>query len=633
MLQSIRDRTYGWPALILFGAIIVIFVFFGGQSFNALSSSDSVARINGISISKSTFDAEFSRLKRSNPNAPRDALKKNALQHLIDMTLLESKIQNWGLLLNPKDLNDSILDIPQFHIDGHFSKERYLEVLAQNDLTPIAFKQVIQNELLQEQLQTAFSMTEFVLPQELSRQFGLLEQTREIQYVSLNAGALKTPVVSPTEVEISERYRKNLAQFTQPEKVKIEYILLDSSDLRQEIKLSAEQIQSYYTSHSEEFTLPVKKQLRHILIALKPQATEVEKNAALQKAQAVIAQLTKHSLSFEEAAKRYSEDRPSAASGGDMGWVLESELEPVLQQAAAGLQQPGQFTLEPVLTSFGFHILFLNNKTPPKKRPFNEVNSAISSFLVAQELSKKFQDERQRLLDLAYQHPDGLEAVAQAMNLKVQLSPWFETSGLGFPLSQSNPKVVEAAFSEPVLKGRNNSELLELNGTQAMVLRISEHVEQKAKPLSDVKDTLVKEWTQEKQYALLKQMGENSLTDFKSGKIDWGTFSKGQQVTVQKAKLGRMDQKIPQDILKLIFAMPRELTKKNKYLGAWSAQHSQYFLIELLSVKDADFSKAPADRKQSYTQGLWSFASRNVWDLFQLGLQRSSKIEYDASKT
>ena len=58
-------------------------------------------------------------------------------------------------------------------------------------------------------------------------------------------------------------------------------------------------------------------------------------------------------------------------------------------------------------------------------------------------------------------------------------------------LVAGDPKVVENAFREDVLKERNNSDVIELPNNEVVVIRVVEHHESRTQTLEEAKDLIV----------------------------------------------------------------------------------------------------------------------------------------------
>ena len=90
---------------------------------------------------------------------------------------------------------------------------------------------------------------------------------------------------------------------------------------------------------------------------------EETKTQALAAANTVLDQL-KQGADFRVAAQRIS-SAPTAATGGDMGWVSTEDLAPELAAAVSGIDKPG--LLEPIPVENGVYILLVANKREPSQ--------------------------------------------------------------------------------------------------------------------------------------------------------------------------------------------------------------------------------------------------------------------------
>lgn len=99
------------------------------------------------------------------------------------------------------------------------------------------------------------------------------------------------------------------------------------------------------------------RKVEHILIAFPPNANEAEKSLALHKADSVY-NLIKNGASFEDIATKVSNDVNSSNNGGQMPEFGVNTYDPVFEQVAFSLKNPGDLS-KPFATASGYHIIKL----------------------------------------------------------------------------------------------------------------------------------------------------------------------------------------------------------------------------------------------------------------------------------
>jgi peptidyl-prolyl cis-trans isomerase C len=117
---------------------------------------------------------------------------------------------------------------------------------------------------------------------------------------------------------------------------------------------------------------------RHIL---------VEDEATAKK---IIADIKK-GQKFEDIAKKQSKDTGSAANGGDLDWATPNSYVAEFSQAMLKLGK-GQMTQEPVKSSFGWHIIRVDDIRDAQLPKLEDVKPQITQQLQQQKLAK-FQEE------------------------------------------------------------------------------------------------------------------------------------------------------------------------------------------------------------------------------------------------
>lgn len=99
-------------------------------------------------------------------------------------------------------------------------------------------------------------------------------------------------------------------------------------------------------------------QVAHIMVLVPESMTETEKEKAREKIMALYDSI-QAGMEFAEVVSRYSEDRGSAARGGELPWFgATGRMVPEFETAAFQLENKGDIS-EPVRTSFGWHLIKL----------------------------------------------------------------------------------------------------------------------------------------------------------------------------------------------------------------------------------------------------------------------------------
>lgn len=120
----------------------------------------------------------------------------------------------------------------------------------------------------------------------------------------------------------------------------------------------------------------------HIMVAFNKDKTEEQAAKRIKEIQAQL----KEKASFESLAKQYSDDRNTAINGGKINrfgqGALNSES---FEKVAFGLKEKGELS-EPVKTKYGWHIVKLIEKHPPKT--FEELKGELTQRVKKDSRSK-----------------------------------------------------------------------------------------------------------------------------------------------------------------------------------------------------------------------------------------------------
>lgn len=108
-------------------------------------------------------------------------------------------------------------------------------------------------------------------------------------------------------------------------------------------------------------------------------------------AERLIAQL-RSGADFAQLAKAHSKG-PAAAQGGALDWFQPSQVLPEFAGAVARLQQ-GEYTRSPVHTTYGWHIILLEDKRQVAAPPLDKIAPDIMRELITERLDKHLDELR-----------------------------------------------------------------------------------------------------------------------------------------------------------------------------------------------------------------------------------------------
>ena len=117
----------------------------------------------------------------------------------------------------------------------------------------------------------------------------------------------------------------------------------------------------------------------HILIRASPDATSGMRTEARRRAAGLLDDI-RGGADFAKLAQAHSEDTGTAASGGLLGAFPRGRMDPAFE-AVAFSTTPGEIS-DLVETSFGFHIIKVDEHQAARMPPLDEVRADVRELLI-----------------------------------------------------------------------------------------------------------------------------------------------------------------------------------------------------------------------------------------------------------
>lgn len=581
MMQVIREKARGIVAWGIILVIAFVFTFWGVSGYFDIGGPSTVAVVDGTKINAMQIDEMYNiwRINMQKQGYDISAMdemfvKNQIMRTIVEQQALTGTLQKLGFVISDNVLIESIRSNPNYQVDKKFSLERYKAMMASTGFSEkeLAFRQ--KQELMVSQLHAGISATNFVLPDEAKLVIAIRDQKRDFGYSIIPAkNYIKD--VSLDEQEIEQYYQTHSTSFMVPEKVKLDYVELSITDLMDKIEISEENIRDYYEQNKQFFAEPDLVNIRHIMVAAEPGSDMAKGGEAEEQINDLYARL-RQGADFAMLAKQMSDDELSAEEGGDLGWISRNDDYPA---EVYELKEPGEFT-KPVQTDWGWHIFQLLDRKGGSVREYTAVKTTISDRFKREAAEKIFSNKGAELANIAYENSGSLVGVSEQLDLPIKTTELFARNGGDGIAAASN--VVEAAFSEDVLKSGFNSEVLRISDDSYVVVRLNQYQPQYQQELAEaqpkIKELLLNQKAQER----AKEVGLKLEQKLKDGELP-NKATAAQKLSWQTQKdIRRDNRKVNKQVLQFVFAMPKP--QEQASVAGWQLSDGDFVVIALNKV-------------------------------------------------
>jgi peptidyl-prolyl cis-trans isomerase D len=598
MLQAIRDKTTGWIAYVIVFLICVPFALWGVNSYLGGGEAVPAATVDGKAITKQNFDTAYANYRRqlerafggSIPDyfASEGVLKEQVLTQLIEQSALSQYVNDSYYRIGDVDLNKLIRSIEAFNTDGKFNSSIYRSQVASLGYSTAGFEQEFRRSQSLEQLQTGLVSTAFTVASIQKKLTSLENQTRKVRVLTRSAQNDKIEI---SQAEVDEYYEQNKSHFMTTEQIRVDYIELSLDGIKASLNITEEQLLERYEQSKSGYSTPESRTASHILLTLDSDASDEESDSARLKLTGIRDQLIQGG-DFSELAKDNSEDPSSASTGGSLGEIDRGMMVKPFEDALFEMAK-GDLS-SPVKTSFGWHLIRLDEVTGGETKSFDEVKSELVDEMSTQLAESKIFDLSEALANLAYEQPDSLTPAAEALDLPLQTTDWFDINfGEGIA---SEALIRNAAFSAEVFGQLLNSEAIELSDNRVVFLRVNEHKPAAQKVIADVSEQINAIIRQKKGQEESLKVGKQALSSLTSGESLEVVADDWLEPIVATGFVARDTSELDNDLVRLIFSMAKP-DSVQRYEGLSHAD-GRYSIVELSAVmandSDQDVDKVKA---------------------------------------
>ncbi|HET7393441.1 MAG TPA: SurA N-terminal domain-containing protein [Candidatus Binatia bacterium] len=630
MLDFLRKKKRSWIITILLGLIIVVFIAFYGGSQQPTGVTSHVAEVNGESISQREFIVHYQRaveryremFKGSfTPELLKNLnIKQSLLEEMIEARLVLQEARRLGLSATDEELMNAIAQVPEFHVNGRFNKERYIQLLRANRLTPAQFEEDQRKQLTIQRLLGVLADAAHVTEAEVRERYRFEQEKINLQFIRFSVSD-NLSEVKITDEDVQKFYERNKESLKEPLKVQVEYIPYSFEQFSGPVQLTDKEVEDYYNANRlTKFTTPKQAKVRYIMVRLDPGADAKQKEAALDRANRIVAE-ARGGKNFAELAKKESQD-PSAEKGGEIGWLNQGQLPEALDKQIFALAI-GEIS-EPIETPVGFHIVKVEDIKEEKTLSLAEAKPVITRELKLEkgkyEAAKIADRDREKAAS-----GNDLPKLAQESGLSLKTTRLFSE---GEVLPEIGPT---QDFYKNALSLRANEVSSVIEGPNAYyILKVKERKEAFVPPLDAVRGKIEKGLKESKAYEIAVQKA-NDLLDQLKAEPNLAKLARDKKLKLEETGLfARNTQQLPKvGELQNLTIGSLALSERKPVPDKIFTQADAAFVFAFKESQAADMAQFEKDKSQLMQQAL-AEARQRILLKFKDDLKAKAKIEINS---
>ena len=220
-IQKIRNNSSGVIAKTIAGVIIVTFaLFFGWGTVFTGSDVNNIAKVNGknidlVDLSFETRTQQYlfnQRYPDQDMDFDQEMLRTLSTNSLIRRELILQYLDSLGVNIPDQVALKTFRDDDSFQIEGQYSEERFEAVMRSLGFTGNDYIQRVGQDLALDFWRKSLVKSEFVTESEIKNILTLVNQTRDVSFVTYKINSIKEQI-QPSEEQKKEFYQEDKNQF------------------------------------------------------------------------------------------------------------------------------------------------------------------------------------------------------------------------------------------------------------------------------------------------------------------------------------------------------------------------------------------------------------------------------------
>lgn len=320
-------------------------------------------------------------------------IPQHVVQKLMQQALIEAASNELNLAVSEKTVIDFLKNQPFFQKeDGSFNSEKLTHFIRHQGLSEEQYLTSLKKDLREHILLKALLSVPIVPKSLLEASYKYEHEVRTADIITITKDAIEAPT-TPSEKELQAFYDERKDSYIQPETRTIDYLLLDTSIIEKDIRLTqdeiTEEIEQRKTEFSELSDAEAQKKASEMLLAQKAEIRLHEWSKTIDDELA-------SGATFEEISSRSPAQLTKAVSidfqGNSLGKKVTLPSDPAFIEHAFNTDEGSDSPLQFAGDHGYYYVIHVRNVAPAHPKAFEDVKEALKGDWIKSETSKRMED-------------------------------------------------------------------------------------------------------------------------------------------------------------------------------------------------------------------------------------------------
>ncbi|WP_417244138.1 SurA N-terminal domain-containing protein [Celeribacter sp.] len=414
------------------------------------------------------------------------------LDGLLTRAALDGELARLGVSVGDDEVRRTLMTIPSFQgLDGKFDADTYKFAIDRLGQTTNEFEEALRTDTARALLQGALA-TGVVMPDAYAKVIvDWLGERRTISVASLTAADLDTEIPAPTEAQITARYEETPEAYTAPETRDVTYAWLSPTMLSDSAELDEDSLRQIYDDNIAAYMQPERRLVERLVYGSDADA------------QAAADRIAAGETTFEDEVTA----RGLVLADIDLGDVAASDIGAAADMVF-GAQDLG--VVGPVMSDLGPALFRVNAVLDASEITYEEARDDLAKEMAMDAARRDISDLVETLDDLLASGAT-LEELSDETAMELGQINWSTASEDGIASFATFVTAVQDA------QVGDFPEIIELSDGGIFALRLNAITPAAVRPLDEVRDQVVADWTVAETAKQLKARADMIQTEVAAG--------------------------------------------------------------------------------------------------------------------